>query len=189
VSKEETVPVTEGVQAPDDVTASEQSPPTQNEAEPQPVDITSQEIQALRNEVEKNLQGWQRTLADFQNYKRRVEREQKDMHQKTTLDTLVKVLPMFDDFERALANVPPELQGNPWMNGVSLILNKFQKLLDEADVIVIDPVGESFDPSQHEAVGRDEESDLPSGTVTATLQKGYLSGERVLRPALVKVAG
>ncbi|MBC7869264.1 MAG: nucleotide exchange factor GrpE [Chitinophagaceae bacterium] len=189
MSKEDTVSVTEGVQAPDEVTASDQAPPVQSAAEPQPVDTSSQEIQALKDEVEKNLQGWQRTLADFQNYKRRVEREQKDLHQKTTLDTLVKVLPMFDDFERALANVPPELEGNPWMNGVSLILNKFLKLLDESEVTIIDPVGQQFDPSQHEAVGRDEDSDFPSGTVTATLQKGYLSGERVLRPALVKVAG
>ncbi|MDX1991016.1 MAG: nucleotide exchange factor GrpE [bacterium] len=148
-----------------------------------------QELIALRQEAEKNLQGWQRALADFQNYKRRAEREQQDAHKKAAFDTLMKFVPMFDDFERALANVPEELQGNPWLNGVSLIQNKFNKLLEELGVSVIDPVGQPFDPSQHEAVGRDESAEAESGTVTAVLQKGYSAGDRVLRPALVRVAG
>lgn len=140
------------------------------------------------SEAEKNLQGWQRTLAEFQNYKRRVERESKEIRQKTALDTLVKMLPIIDDFERALASLPDDMKDNPWINGVTLIQSKFQKLLEEHEVSIIDPVGELFDPNQHEAVGRDDDTDVESGHVSATLQKGYQCGERVLRPALVRVA-
>lgn len=146
-------------------------------------------IIALKEEAEKNRAGWQRALADFQNYKRRTEREIASSHQRATLDTLTRVLPVIDDFERALANVPDDLQGHSWMNGVELILNKLAKLLDEHNVTVIDPVGEVFDPTRHEAIGMDESDEIESGHVTVTLQKGYEAEGRILRPALVRVAG
>lgn len=146
-------------------------------------------IRALKEEAEKNRAGWQRALADFQNYKRRTEREIASSRQQAALDTLTSVLPVIDDFERALANVPDDLQGHSWMNGVELILNKLAKLLDEHDVTVIDPVGETFDPTRHEAIGMDETDEVESGHVTVTLQKGYEANGRILRPALVRVAG
>jgi molecular chaperone GrpE len=148
------------------------------------------QLAALKAEVDKNQQGWQRALADFQNFKRRVERDQKDFQQRTLSDVLSRVLPLLDDFDLALVNLPAELQGHPWVNGVSLIQGKFRKLLEEHEVAEIDPVGQAFDPNRHEAIGRDEDAgDVPSGHVTATLQKGYALGDRVLRPARVRVAG
>lgn len=142
----------------------------------------------LKAQVEEYLTGWQRTRAEFANYKKRTDKELSESRQRGAMDALTKVLPMIDDFERAMENIPAELQGNPWMNGVSLLLKKFEKLLNEYDVTLIDPVGERFDPSRHEAIGMDDSETVESGHVTVTLQKGYISGDKVLRPALVRVA-
>jgi molecular chaperone GrpE len=72
---------------------------------------------------------------------------------------------------------------------VTLIQRKFEKLLEEHKIVALDPVGEEFDPNQHEAVGVDNDTDVESGHVSETLQKGYMSGDYVLRPAMVRVAG
>lgn len=187
VSHDETTPVNdhpEEMIVTDDDTAADVTPSPDDDGVP----TALSDSDAAVSEAEKNLQGWQRTLAEFQNYKRRVERESKEIRQKTALDTLVKMLPIIDDFERALASLPDDMKDNPWINGVTLIQSKFQKLLEEYEVSIIDPVGELFDPNQHEAVGRDDDTDVESGHVSATLQKGYQCGERVLRPALVRVA-
>ncbi|GAB4520207.1 MAG: hypothetical protein OHK0046_30120 [Anaerolineae bacterium] len=135
-----------------------------------------------------NMEGWQRTLAEFQNYKRRVEREQKDLRQRASVEALTKILPIMDDFERALASIPTELAENPWMNGVSLILGKFKRLLEDHHVEILDPVGQPFDPNRHQAITIDQSDTVESGHVIETLQKGYISGEILLRPALVRVA-
>jgi len=98
------------------------------------------------------------------------------------------VLPAIDDFERAASNVPEHLQGDPWVVGVTMVLRKFYKTLDEYDVKIIDPTGEVFDPNRHEAIGTEDSDSVATGHVTATVQKGYILGDRVLRPALVRVA-
>ena len=145
-------------------------------------------LETLKAEADKNLDGWQRTLAEFQNYKRRVTREQQELRKRAALGTLGDLLPIIDDFERALANIPEELEGNAWVDGVALIETKFYKLLEEYDVEVLDPVGEEFDPNHHQAIGTAESDQYQSGQVIETLQKGYLSGKTLLRPALVTVA-
>ncbi len=152
------------------------------------VSTDATEIEALRKEVQANLDGWQRTLAEFQNYRRRMERESRERYENGTVDVLKSLLPIMDDFERAMANLPDTAQEQAWLNGVSLIQRKFTKLLEDNNITSLDPVGEPFDPSRHEALGTDDSTDMASGHVTATLQKGYISGDRVLRPALVKVA-
>jgi molecular chaperone GrpE len=146
------------------------------------------DVAALEKKVKEHLDGWMRERADFANYKKRVETQLRDSAQNAAVDALVNLLPVIDDFERAMANVPPELAGNPWLNGVSMIQRKFQKMLDDQGVTILDPVGQTFDPTRHEAVGMEDSSEVESGHVTVTLQKGYLHGDRVLRPALVKVA-
>ncbi|MCU0511051.1 MAG: nucleotide exchange factor GrpE [Anaerolineae bacterium] len=148
------------------------------------------ELEKARVEAQINLTGWQRERADFANYKRRTDKEMKEARERGSLEAITKMLPILDDFERALTNIPPELQSHPWVSGTALILKKFDKVLDEFAVEVIDPVGQPFDPHRHEAIGTDASTDeIASGHVTVTLQKGYASGERVLRPALVRVAG
>ncbi|HEX2623184.1 MAG TPA: nucleotide exchange factor GrpE [Phototrophicaceae bacterium] len=145
-------------------------------------------ISEVQSKLEEYLAGWQRTRAEFANYKKRTEREMSESRQKGVLEALEKVLPIIDDFERAMGNVPAEFKDHPWMNGVSLMLKKFEKLLGEHEVTVLDPVGQPFDPSRHEAIGMDDSDTTESGHVTVTLQKGYVSGDKVLRPALVRVA-
>jgi molecular chaperone GrpE len=88
-----------------------------------------------------------------------------------------------------MANVPQEWQGNLWISGVEMIQRKLNRILDDFGVTSIDPTGETFDPALHEAIGTDTDTEVPSGHVTVTMQKGYKVGERVLRPALVRVAG
>jgi molecular chaperone GrpE len=134
------------------------------------------------------LEGWQRARAEFTNYKKRVERELQENREMSMGHALKGVLPIIDDFDRALASVPADIQENPWVSGVSMVQRKLYKLLEENGVVAFDPLGEMFDPTRHEAIGTDAESDAPSGQVTATMQRGYLIGERVLRPALVRVA-
>lgn len=148
----------------------------------------AEQLTAAHKKAQENFEGWQRTMADFQNYKRRTERELKESYQKASVDTLMSVLPILDDFERAMTSVPDDLKDHSWLNGINLIQRKFNKILDEQGIVAIDPVGEPFDPSRHEAVGMDDSSEVESGHVTITLQKGYMAGERVLRPALVRVA-
>ncbi len=162
----------------------------------QPTDETAKtpvaELEKLLDEAQRqskaNFEGWQRERADFSNYKKRVEREMKEIQQNATSSTLMALLPVLDDFERAMANLPEDLKGHSWLDGVSAIQRKFQKTLDEYGIVILDPVGEVFDPSRHEAIGTDTDTTIESGHVTVTLQKGYLSGDRVLRPALVRVA-
>lgn len=146
------------------------------------------ELEEVIKQSAANKEGWQRARAEFANYKKRAEREKQEGLKRGALDALTKLLPIFDDFERAMENVPEEMAENPWVSGTSLILRKYEKILDEYDVIIIDPVGELFDPRMHEAIGMDDSGDVESGHVTMTLQKGYMSGDRVLRPALVRVA-
>ncbi len=170
----------------DDTQASEDTTETPAQAQAQPHNQNSDGN--TQNEAQKNKEGWQRTLAEFQNYKRRMEREQKDISQRIALETLAKILPIMDDFERALGSTPSELEGNPWMNGVSLIQGKFRKLLEEHNVTTLDPVGEVFNPNHHQAISMADSDEHKSGHVIETLQKGYISGETLLRPALVRVA-
>ncbi len=151
-------------------------------------DALQQQIETLKQDVETNLQGWQRSRAEFTNYKRRTTKELSEARERGALDALSQVLPMIDDFQRALSNIPDDLEDHPWVSGTSLILKKFDKVLENYNIEEVDPVGEEFDPKYHEAVMREDSDDYESGVVTATLQKGYKSGERVLRPALVRVA-
>jgi molecular chaperone GrpE len=143
------------------------------------------DAQAKANEY---LDGWQRARAEFANYKKRAEKERDEIYQNATVESLRKVLPIIDDFDRAVANVPADKADDELIKGFSLIHRKLLTLLDNAGVKVIDPVGQEFDPAFHEAIGRDESSDVHSGHITVVLQKGYVYGDKVLRPALVRVA-
>ncbi len=181
--------------------AEQDTAPIEEEEEQEMVDETLEEtatiagasaeesgVETLKAEAEKNFAGWQRTLAEFQNYRRRVEREQEDMRQRIALDTIAKILPVLDDLERALASMPEEQHESPWVSGVSLISGKFNRLFEEYNITPLDPVGEEFDPNLHQAISREDSDKYDSGVVMETLQKGYISGETLVRPALVRVA-
>ncbi|WP_369696628.1 nucleotide exchange factor GrpE [Aggregatilinea lenta] len=146
------------------------------------------QISQANARAEEFLDSLQRERASFQNYKKRVEKERAEQRQQVAGDVLVKLLPVLDDFYRAIDAVP-EGERDGWFNGITLILRKMERFLDEQGVKPIEALGKPFDPAFHEAIGVDPDSDAESGTVTAVLQRGYASGERVLRPAMVRVAG
>lgn len=129
--------------------------------------------------------GWQRALADFQNYKRRVEAEKAEAYRIALGDIIKRYLPILDDLERALAARPAELA---WAEGIELIYRKWQTLLEGEGVTRIPAEGQPFDPNVHEAVGQEPVEGVASGTVIEVIRQGYLLGERVLRPAMVRVA-
>ncbi len=146
------------------------------------------EVVAAQKAAQDYREGWQRERAEFANYKKRVEREMADLSQSAAADAFKSLLPALDDFELAMSNVPADLQSHAWLNGMGAVQRKFVKALSEAGITLIDPKGQPFDPSKHEAVAMEDSSEVESGHVTATLRKGYAFGERVLRTALVRVA-
>lgn len=150
--------------------------------------VTQEAFDDLQTRAKEYLDGWQRARADFANYKKRVDNQMQDSYQNASADVLKTLLPVVDDFDRAVANVPGDLANNPWVTGIGMIQRKMYKLLDDFGVKPIDPTGEAFDPTLHEAVGVDESNGAPSGTVTETLSKGYRLGDRILRQAMVHVA-
>jgi len=143
--------------------------------------------QALAEErvrAEANLAGWQRAQADFVNYKRRAEQEREETASFANSALILKLLPVLDDWELALANVPADLADLGWVEGIRLIERKFRAVLEAQGLSPIEVVGQPFDPNLHEAAmtGRGRE-----GIVIAELQRGYRLYERVLRPARVVV--
>jgi len=141
----------------------------------------------LEEEKEKSqsyLASWQRAAADYQNYKRRAEQERDDIARLANAALIINLLPIMDDFERALDSVDARLAGLTWVDGIRIIQRKFQALLEMSGVSEIAADGEHFDPNIHEAVmfGEGEE-----GKVINVVQKGYKLGDRVLRPAMVVV--
>ncbi len=130
------------------------------------------------------LANWQRTQADFVNYKRRVEQERNETTKFANAMLVLNLLPVLDDLERALENVSTKLAGLTWVEGIRLIYRKLQAALQGHGLTEIKALGQPFDPNLHEAVlyGEGEE-----GIVIEELQKGYKLHERVLRPTMVQV--
>jgi molecular chaperone GrpE len=147
------------------------------------------EIERLKAEATANLDGWQRALAEFANYRRRSEAERSQLAFLVGVKIIEKLLPIVDDFDRAMANLPADLRGNGWVEGVSLTRRKLASVLEDEGVtpIAVAP-GDAFDPSLHEAVTHEASEQFEAGQIIAELQPGYRIGERVLRPTLVRVA-
>lgn len=143
---------------------------------------------ARAREAAESQDRYLRTLAEFENYRRRVAREREDWNRQAQERLLGELLPALDNFDRALA-VPPTPGADPaFRSGVELIHREFLNALERAGVRPFVTVGQPFDPTRHEAVGRVERSDVPDQTVIAEAQRGYLYQDRVLRPARVVVA-
>jgi molecular chaperone GrpE len=161
----------------------------QAEVEPQwSVQALQAELDKAQAQAAEYLDGWQRSRAEFANYKKRVEAEREELRRTSNEALLLRLLPVVDDFERAFQKIPPEWADSPWVNGISMILRKLNALLESQGVVPIQVAGQPFDPQKHEAVLLEETAEHPDGTVIAEIQRGYRLGERVLRPAQVKVA-
>ncbi|HSP14522.1 MAG TPA: nucleotide exchange factor GrpE [Thermoanaerobaculia bacterium] len=128
---------------------------------------------------------YMRALADFDNYRKRTEREKDDFRKYAVANVLRDVLPVLDNFDRALEHAE---EGDEFHRGMLMIYKQFYDTLQKAGLKPIEETGVRFNPNIHEGVIREEDPSVPSHTVTAILQKGYFLHDRLLRPALVKVA-
>jgi molecular chaperone GrpE len=128
---------------------------------------------------------YMRTLADFENFRKRSEREKADFQRYALGSVIRDLLPVLDNFDRALEHAD---EGDEFHKGVSLIYKQLFEVLQRHGLKPITESGVRFDPNIHEAVIREEDPSVPSHTVTALLQKGYFLHDRLLRPAMVKVA-
>jgi molecular chaperone GrpE len=126
-----------------------------------------------------------RTLADFDNYRKRADREKQDFFKYALAGSMRDLLPILDNFDRALDHAE---QGDEFHRGVALIYKQLFDVLNKHGVRVIDEANVKFDPNIHEAVVRADDPSVPSQTVVEVLQKGYFLHDRLLRPAMVKVA-
>lgn len=140
---------------------------------------------ALRQENQDLKNRYLRTLADFDNLRKRTEREKADFFRYATAAVLKDLLPILDNFDRALEHSDAD---DEFHKGVELIYKQLYDVLYRNGLRPIDEVGVHFDPNIHEAVVREEDATVPSHTVTMILQKGYFLHDRLLRPAMVKVA-
>lgn len=167
----------------------DQTDQTAHKAGPEKTEMSVEmQLADAQSKAAEYLEGWQRSRAEFANYKKRADREREEVYQVAAADTLRKILPIIDDFDRAVANVPTDKANDDVIKGFSLIHRKLVGLLENSGISVLNPVGEPFNPTLHEAIGQDDSSDVPSGHVSAVLQKGYVFGDKVLRPALVRIA-
>jgi molecular chaperone GrpE len=172
----------------DDLQAIDQAAVEELEAETnQLLDALQQELAECRTKSNEYLDGWQRARAEFTNYRKRVERDQELMQQNITGSLVKRYLEITDDLDRALKNRPQEGEGASWANGIELIYRKLNNILESNGVTRM-PTGGMFDPNLHEAITSEDSDHHQSGEIIEVVQQGYLIGDRVLRPALVRVA-
>ncbi|HAF47790.1 MAG TPA: nucleotide exchange factor GrpE [Anaerolineaceae bacterium] len=152
-------------------------------------DALEKEIENLQEQIEENKDGWLRTRADFDNYKKRVQRDAARSYQ-DSMTSIVKVfLSAVDDLERALKNEPQGKDLDSWVNGIELI---HQKLITQMKNLGVEPLevnpGDEFDPNIHEAITQEEHEEFKEGQIIDVVQQGYRISDRIIRPAMVRVA-
>ncbi|MBX5445575.1 nucleotide exchange factor GrpE [Sphaerobacter sp.] len=172
--------------APDETTSTGEA-----QAEAPPTEETSvQELQELleqeRARAAEYLEQAQRARAELINFRRRTEQEVQEIRKHAGEQLIARLLPVLDDFNRAMESVPAEHRDDPWIQGILLIERKLWSILEAEGVRPIESVGKPFDPALHEAVTV-EEGVESADTVVQEFQRGYLLHDRVLRPAIVKV--
>ena len=142
---------------------------------------------AAPDEAQATFARYQRLAADFENYRRRTRQDLAERTQYANEELLRKLLPVLDNLQRALDHAPEGIDPK-WFEGIKLVARQFEAILQAQGLAPIPAVGEKFDPSQHEAIAREETDAHEEGTVIEEMQPGYRLHDRVLRPTLVKVA-
>lgn len=145
-------------------------------------------LQDSREKAEEYLDGWQRSVAEFANYKKRINRERAEFHLQAKGEVIKDYLEIVDDLERALQDRPEIGEGAQWAEGIEIIYKKLMAKLEAEGITPMKALGEQFDPNIHEALMQQESEDHESGEVIEVLQEGYWIGDKVLRPALVRIA-
>ena len=166
----------------------EETPLQVEEISPQDFQELQAALEAAQLEAAENLDGWQRAKAEFINYKKRVEREQAKTYADAAARVIKRYLDVLDDLDRAMADRPQDGSGAEWAGGIEHIHRKLSNILEIEGVAVMEVEGQDFDPNLHEAIAMEESADHKSGEIIEIIKNGYLIGDRVLRPATVRVA-
>jgi len=149
-------------------------------------DLAAQLEQAKAQAAE-YLDGWQRSRAELDNYRKRMARERTEWDDSLRTEVVLGVLPAIDDLDLALANLPEDLSRHDWINGLLLARRKLETQLQAMGIAEVEARGH-FDPALHEAVTHEPSKDHESGQIIAVVRKGYKIGDRVIRPTMVRVA-
>jgi molecular chaperone GrpE len=147
-----------------------------------------EDLESLQSKSQEYLDGWQRERAEFANYKRRVEKEREQAYQNAVGVIVRHYFDVMDDLERALKNRPADGDGAVWAAGVELIYRKLLGALEAEGVQQMDADGQFFDPTRHEAISQEPSPEHESGQIIEVIKNGYVTSDRVLRPALVRIA-
>jgi len=154
------------------------------------------ELATLRQRLEEEqakakeyLDGWQRARAELANARKRWERESAQTYANALTDSVARLLPVVDDFERAIETLPDNLNGLTWIDGILMIYRGLQSLLEQQGVVPLEAeAGTPFDPTWHQAVTHEPHDTFEAGTIIGEYQKGYRLDDRIVRPALVRVS-
>ncbi|MEO8632954.1 MAG: nucleotide exchange factor GrpE [Chloroflexota bacterium] len=156
-------------------------------ADAEPEAAATADARAVTVKVEELTNDLKRMTADFANYRKRNDAERIDFAKFAKAELIARLLDVLDGYDRALATVPDDIKGQPWVEGMWLVERKLRSILEAEGLEPIDSLGDPFDPYLHQAVAHIE-SDRPEGTVIEEHQKAYRLHDRVIRPALVTVA-
>lgn len=139
-------------------------------------------------QIEELTDRLKRSMAEFDNFRKRTEKEKSAMYEIGAKDVITKILPVVDNFERGLQTVPEDLKGTPFEDGMEKIYKQLLKTLEDMGVKPIEAVGKEFDPNFHNAVMHIDDENLGENVVAAELQKGYTYRDSVIRHSMVQVA-
>lgn len=147
------------------------------------------QLEEEQAKADEYLDQWRRSMAEFSNYRKRVTREREELQRTAAGDFIKRLLSVVDDLELAFEHLPAELENHEWVIGVRMVYQKLMDLLISEGLEEIDAGrGTAFDPAVHEAISYEESQDQEEGEIIAPFRKGYRMGDRVLRPAQVRVA-
>ena len=151
------------------------------------INVLKEKIKKQDNQIKDYIDRLKRNMAEFDNYRKRTDKEKKQMYEIGAKEILEKILPVVDNFERALNSIVEQEKDNNFVQGVEMIYKQFYNTLTELGVNPIEAVGNTFNPNYHNAVMHEENDEFGENTVSEEFQKGYLYKDSVLRPSMVKV--
>lgn len=185
---EETCGANQETEQPDETTSEEPQTEDDSPAREEKKGFFKKKKDPRDEKIEELTDRVKRQMAEFENFRKRTEKEKSTMYEMGARDIIERMLPVVDNFERGLAAVPEDQKGNPITEGMEKIYKQFQKTLEEAGVKPIEAVGKEFDPNFHNAVMHVDDENLGENVVAEELQKGYMYRDSVVRHSMVKVA-
>lgn len=188
VDKEETTPQENVVNEAEEVLEGQEAAESAKEGNEPEVEVIDSEALKFKELAEENEKRYLRTQADFDNFRRRTQKEKEDLAKYATTKLITELVPVIDNFERAMASADANADVESFVKGVNMIFRQLDGVLQAEGLTVMKTVGEPFNPEFHQAVMQVESDEYEEGIVVEELQKGYMIKDKVLRPAMVKVS-